>query len=119
MALICARVGIKRGMWRPDICLLTGSDSVVNSIILVRNRWIMALEKELETYKRELPTLAASSAGKFVLIQDSQVMGVFDTYADALKEGYEKFGLTPFLVKQINALEKVHYFTRDIGVCLS
>ncbi len=77
----------------------------------------MPLEKELETYKRELPALVAASRGKFVLIHDSQVAGVFDTYADAIRVGYEKFGLTPFLVKQINAMETVQHFTRDIGLC--
>lgn len=81
------------------------------------DRCKMALEKEMETYTRELPVLAASFQGKFVVIHKSDVAGVFDTYADALKEGYEKFGLDSFLVKQINALEKVHFFTRDIGLC--
>jgi hypothetical protein len=78
----------------------------------------MALEKELETYKRELPKLVASGPGKYVLIQDSIVVGVYDTYADAIKDGYGRFGVAKaFLVKQINALENVQFFTRDIGLC--
>ncbi|MGC9259699.1 MAG: hypothetical protein ACP5I8_06410 [Phycisphaerae bacterium] len=78
----------------------------------------MALEKELETYKRELPRFAASEQGKYVLIQDSAVVGVYDTYSDAIKDGYEHFGVAkPFLVKQINTLENVQFFTRDIGLC--
>ncbi len=81
-------------------------------------RYEMALEKELETYKRELPKLVASGQGKYVLIQDSIVVGVYDTYADAIQEGYGHFGVAkPFLVKQINALENVQFFTRDIGLC--
>lgn len=48
----------------------------------------MALEKELETYGRELQRLLPS-AGKFVLIKDDQVMDVYDTYTDALKIGGE------------------------------
>ncbi len=78
----------------------------------------MALEKELETYKRELPNLVTSGSGKYVLIQDSIVVGVYDTYADAIKDGYGRFGVAKtFLVKQINALENVQFFTRDIGLC--
>lgn len=77
----------------------------------------MALETELSTYKRELPTLLVNGAGKFVLIHGDKVAGVFDTYQDAIKEGYEKFKLEPFLVKQVNAFEQIHFMTRDVHPC--
>ena len=73
----------------------------------------MALEKELETYKNKLPELKAHE-GKFVLIQGENVVDTFTSYEDALKEGYKRFGLTPFLVKQIAAVEPVFHFTRPI-----
>jgi hypothetical protein len=76
----------------------------------------MALEKELEAYKSKLPELTASE-GKFVLIHGDQVVGIFDTYADAIKEGYEKFGLEPFLVKQIQAIERVQFVSRLVDPC--
>lgn len=72
----------------------------------------MALEKELATYKLKLPELKAEE-GKFVLIHGEQVKGTYSTYEDAVKEGYETFGLeTPFLVKQIQAIEQVHFISR-------
>ncbi len=75
----------------------------------------MALEKELETYKKELPALH-DQEGKFVLIQGEKVVDVFGTYEDALKEGYKQFGVgTPFLVKQISAVEQIQYITRNVG----
>lgn len=74
----------------------------------------MALEKELETYKSKLPELKAHE-GKYVLIQGDKVVDMFTSYEDALKEGYKQFGLTPFLVKQILAVEPVYCFTRPIG----
>lgn len=76
----------------------------------------MALEEELETYNRELQTLLANEGeGKFVLIQDATVVDVFGTYEDAVKAGYNQFGLnTPFMVKQIQAVEHVHSVTRHI-----
>jgi hypothetical protein len=78
----------------------------------------MALEKELDTYKRELPKLL-ENAGKFALIKGDQV-SVWSTYEDALQEGYRVFGLTPFLVKQIQAAEAIHHVTRDIEpICRS
>lgn len=73
----------------------------------------MALERELEAYKRELPNLLASE-GKFVVICGDQVTGIYSSYEDALKIGYEKCGLKPFLVKRIQAVEQVQYFTRDL-----
>jgi hypothetical protein len=76
----------------------------------------MALEQEQSTYQRELQGLL-SSAGKYVLIHQDKVAGVYDTYDDALKIGYEKFGLQPFMVKQIEALERANRFTRDISTC--
>ena len=74
----------------------------------------MALEKELETYKTKLSELKAHE-GKYVLIQGENVADMFTSYDDALKEGYKRFGLTPFLVKQILAVEPVFYFTRPIA----
>jgi hypothetical protein len=74
----------------------------------------MALEKELETYKSKLPELKAHE-GKYVLIQGENVVDTFSSYDDALKEGYKRFGLTPFLVKQILTVEPVFHFTRPIS----
>jgi len=76
----------------------------------------MALEVELKTYEENLPDLLAQE-GKFVLIRENQVLGVLDTYKDAIQVGYEKCGLTPFLVKRIQAVDQVQYFTRDIAPC--
>jgi hypothetical protein len=77
-----------------------GSDCVAN-----------ALEQELEVYREKLPTLLLEE-GKFALIGDNALVGVFDNYGDALKAGYEKFGLRPFLVKEIKAVEQAHFISR-------
>jgi hypothetical protein len=73
----------------------------------------MALEQELATYHAKLPELKADE-GKFVLIHGTQVAGVFTSYEDAIKIGYEKFGLQPFLVKQIQAVERVQFISRFV-----
>ena len=64
------------------------------------------LQKEIETYNAKLPELLGS-IGKFVLIKGTEVEGVYDTYADALKIGYERFKLEPFMVKQIAPAEQI------------
>jgi len=71
----------------------------------------MALEKELATYKAKLNEFKGSE-GKFVLIHGEDVIGMFTSYEDAIKDGYEKFKLEPFLVKQIQATEQAQFVTR-------
>ncbi len=69
----------------------------------------MALEKELETYKNKLGELKAQG-GKFALIQGDKIVDTYSSYEDAIKEGYLHFGVaTPFLVKQILAMEQAHF----------
>jgi hypothetical protein len=75
-----------------------------------------ALDREIQTYKNKLPELTASE-GKFVLICGDGVMGVFDSYQDALTAGYERCGIKPFLVKQISSVEVLASFTRDLNLC--
>lgn len=75
----------------------------------------MPLERERATYARELDALLAQ-AGKFAVIHGDGVAGVYDTYSDALQVGYDKFGLSPFMVKQIERFEHAHFFTRDLGL---
>ena len=74
------------------------------------------LAKENQTYLRLLPTLLAEE-GKFALILGDNVVGTFDTYADAIKVGYEKAGLTPFLVKRITQVEDSVSFSRPLILC--
>jgi len=71
------------------------------------------LEKELATYQRELPALIKDE-GRFVVIKGDDVIDVFDSYADAMKFAYARFGLEPFFVKKISAIEQAHFFTRNI-----
>ena len=73
----------------------------------------MALEKEIATNKAKLPDLKENQ-GKFVLIHGDEVVDFFVAYEDAIKAGYERFKLEPFLVKQVNVTETVHQFTRNI-----
>lgn len=75
----------------------------------------MALEKELETYRNKLPELKAEE-GKFVLIKGDEVAGIYVAYEDALKEGYRRFGLEPFLVKQIQLNEQAQLITRLLNI---
>ena len=77
------------------------------------------LKTELDTYHREKLRLVAEHEGKYVVIDGTAVDSVWDTYEDALKAGYGRFGLEAFLVKQIQRVDQVHFFTRDLAPCPS
>ena len=74
----------------------------------------MSLEKELEAYKKKLPELLGQE-GKFVLFHGEALVGVYTSYEDAVKAGYEKFKLQPFLVRQIQAVDQVQFVSRLFG----
>lgn len=82
--------------------------------IRARNDMADPLDRDLAKFKELLPTLTASE-GKFALIYKADLKGIFQSYEDALQEGYKLAGLDPFLVKKIAASEMIAYFTRDLG----
>jgi hypothetical protein len=79
----------------------------------------MALERELETFGRELPRLLADPAnrGKFALVHGETVEGIYPSVDAALDAGYDRFGLEPFLVKEVTEHEEARYFSRNITRC--
>lgn len=72
------------------------------------------LKKEMQTYQAQKEELLGKSKGRFVLIKDNDILGVFDSKIDAIRQGYEKFGNTPFLVKQILEVEVAKNFTSNL-----
>jgi len=73
----------------------------------------MALEQELETYQKHRDKLLADE-GRFVVIYKDLILGVYTSYEDALKIGYEKCKLNPFLVKKIQVIEPINFITRNL-----
>lgn len=78
----------------------------------------MALEKEMETYLAHRDNLLREE-GKFVVIRGDEIAGTWQTYEDALKAAYAQFGLGGFMVKQILAIEPIHYVSHGIPACPS
>ena len=62
---------------------------------------MIALQEELDHYARNEEDLKRSAPGKFVLIKHNEIIGTFDTQDAALTEGTRRFGLEPYLVRQI------------------
>lgn len=72
------------------------------------------LAEELETYEKNKQRLLETDRGKFVLIKGKEIINVFDTQADAVKVGIDKFGNSPFLVKKIQEIDAPQNFTSNL-----
>lgn len=68
------------------------------------------LETELAAYAKAKDSLLASDRGKFVLIKGDKIVGIFENEIDAARRGFDEFGNTPFLVKQIEESEDITNF---------
>jgi hypothetical protein len=72
------------------------------------------LQTELKTYEQHRDQLLGTAEGKFVLIQNDQILGVYDSKMDAIAQGYQQCGNVPFLVKQIVKVEMPQNFTSNL-----
>lgn len=64
--------------------------------------------QEMRTYEAHKAELLRTSKGKYVLIKDADIIGLYDREADAFSEGYQRFRLTGFSVRQVLQREKVY-----------
>jgi len=75
------------------------------------------LDTELKTYEQNRDHLIGTAEGKFVLIRNNPVIGVYDSKMDAIAEGYRQFGNVPFLVKQILKVEApLNFMSNLLGI---
>ena len=82
-------------------------------------RPFIGFDLEAATYMRLKPELLSRFPGQFVVIVGDEVEGPVETFREALRAGYRRFGLGPLFVKQILAVEPVVEVTRDIVPCRS
>ena len=77
----------------------------------------MALEQEVQVFRDHLIDLLGVNdinEGKYTVIKGDDIRGPFETYESALEAGYNRHGLTSFLVKKIERNETVMCFSRDL-----
>ena len=66
------------------------------------------LRQAWNTYRREVERLLAEGQeGKFVLIKDDAVVGLYDTWDAAREAGLRRYLLSPFLVHQVQTREPI------------
>ena len=58
------------------------------------------LRKEFDYYLKHQNELVRKYSGKYIVIKDSQVVGVFESELEAVKKTSEKYELGTFLVQK-------------------
>lgn len=59
------------------------------------------LKKEFEFYKKNQVDLVGKYEGKFVVVKDQEVKGVYDTEIQAYQEAQKNFKLGSFLIQRV------------------
>lgn len=68
-------------------------------------RPFVGFERERGAYARLKPELLARAAGQYVVLVGEEIEGPVDTFEDALRAGWRRFGLGPLYVQQVLADE--------------
>jgi len=69
----------------------------------------LELEREFFVFEEHLDQLLEKSEGKYVLIKGDDIVGTFPTSESAYETGLKRFGIKPFLVRQITKDESVGF----------
>jgi len=64
------------------------------------------LDVERAYFDRNQSDFEVHHSGRFVVIKGEEFVGVFNTIQEALGEGTRRFGLTPFLIRQVGLPSK-------------
>lgn len=67
------------------------------------------LDIELEFFDLNREKWFKHHAGKIALIKGTTVYGFYDNYENALKAGYEYYGVVPFLIKEVLLEDRIEF----------
>jgi hypothetical protein len=70
------------------------------AIIFVERIKLM-LEKELSFFDKNLKNWLTKYPGKFIVIKEEELIGVFDTNEQALSAAASRFGLQSYLIRRV------------------
>jgi uncharacterized protein DUF5678 len=74
----------------------------------------MPLEQELQTFHEQKGHLLEKYRDRYVLIKGDEIVADFESRGDALREGYKRFGREAFLVKKVEEVEQVNFFSKAL-----
>ncbi|MGQ7830407.1 hypothetical protein [Altererythrobacter sp. Z27] len=61
------------------------------------------IERNYAVFLDLLRSLLPKEAGRYALLHDQKLIGVFDSPADAERKGFEKFGKSPYSIQQVDS----------------
>ena len=70
--------------------------------MIIKSKKINSLEKEIDAFMEQLPLMLKQHEGKYVVFSGENHLKFWDSYESALREGYKKFGLIPFLIRRVS-----------------
>ena len=68
-----------------------------------------SLKTAFETYEAESSALLSTDKGRYVVIRDTEIIGIYDTQLEAYTAGHNELGDNPFLVRQILPADPVAF----------
>jgi hypothetical protein len=78
---------------------------------------MLELQTELDFFERRRLDLLREAPGRYVLVKEAQLLGVYDSELEALRSGFKRLGRQAFLVKQIvQADVPITFSTFNLGV---
>ncbi len=82
-----------------------------------QRRPFLGYEVEPATFDRRKDSLLREAEGKYVVIVGDEVVGPVESFEEALRAGYRRFGLGPLYIKQILAEEPRFEISRAVVPC--
>lgn len=64
-----------------------------------------AFEQDVSAYLQALPVHLSNDEGKFALVGNGKLSGIFASEHEAMSAGYQQFGLSGFLVQEISRFD--------------
>ena len=61
------------------------------------------IDEEIQAYEAMKEKLEAEHMGKWILLRDAQLVGVYDSFEAAAEVAVQKFGRGPYLIRQVGA----------------
>jgi hypothetical protein len=61
------------------------------------------LKQDIATYERLRQELEAAYLGKWVLVHEDRLVGVFESFPEAAADAVKRFGRGPYLIRQVGA----------------
>lgn len=93
---------------------------MVSDLTAAERMCAVTFDKELETYRRELPRLILEGkGGQHALIRGDEILGYFPDFERALAAGYERCGEDFFLIKQVGEPDRPIHSSRSVRPCRS